>query len=1755
MTFATRTESALRAGAPIGTAADLAHTATSDAQAAAAGTAFGAIRTKNIFGVEQTTLARPSVQASQPFQPRGRTMDLGQANDATPGPRVTTPFQSRWDDPSAVVSDLTKNFWEKDRGLWDNLGGSVSKLGWAAMDAASAPQYYTVRGIKTLLRVDAEKAKHGEAFGFGTGADWRHAWNESKQGSLGQMAYLDLWGDPVTGKHNNYDLLNNPEKTYAFFEGSMAEAKAAGVPRDGLGGTPQNFSGGVDFIGNFLDPTIVLGAAGAAARKAFTTLAAEDVAKVADRTIPISALTSKQAVTRTAVDDVVDTFAARKAGTTAAFAQTDQVRRLGNGEALSYFINEVFKDQTGLALEEQKVLARDALHAAMGDGPAAERIGAYNSRLRTEIEMSRVDPTKVDISGWLDASMPDEERVARIHAAANDDAVLQRELAAHQDWLSRQAQATDRLQKESQGVVNGRGDLAYRWSSKDLNAVTGRGTRASLKTVRNGMFMRPLNMVSGDYLPHVMSLSRPEKSLDTFVEATERAAVELRKVPGARDVLYGMRDQFVSAGTGATGRGAREQIVNDFNKFVDDHLARIHGLDPEAFAQVTARAARARELSITGLSQRIYKALQGAGERNLTDAERANMAHYLEGDADEVLAIQMDSGVHRQLAEIGRAEQERLMLRQQAVAAEQAASTGAEAPVLRSQTRDLVTLVDAREKAHLARAYGATNGFDGFLRKSAIKGWEWAEAGLSTINNFFKLATLFRPAYALRIQGDTQMRLLATLGPLEMASNAWGGLSHFAYNRLTHVSEAEAFDLEERALAAGRLRDATTRLNGIDTKSLALHESAQARLADLQASKAKDRFAAARVRDASGRAKRMTQAEKDALSANIEAKHAARLAALEKESQDHLNRANLGPYSPEDVRYWQGVQKGARTRLKEQLAPKSGKRVRVGKTVARRYLGQSDSIDAKGVAHFASTKDLITKPYRSADEYSRTIRKFDTSDSTANLFTSRTQFEVQTSRGTGQWHYVQGWDNNWAQAYARAVDWQTIEDALGKRVIAAETGDDFQGVFDWLTTDPEGLAYVRDMRRITGQEVDAAALLSNATEHIDRLLPPGSQVRAAARNGHVSKPDILSTWKSEAARPQVPHETEANLIFRSKAVLAYNTFRDRFFNLASTIPENMIGKHPFFQSRYTKHANEMIRGLAPEDLDRLTAHQIDSIRARAANRARRDVGRYMFDTSRQSNIGHLMRFIAPFYGAWADTMVKWSRIFAENPAVLAIGLKLPSLPNQLGLVTDQDGNLVDREGTVYDAQGNKTEKRINPFQGMISLPGLPKALQNATGQQSLKFSKSSANVIFQGDPFWLPGNGPLVTIPVSAVVNASFGTLYPEDDDHSAGATVMRYFLPYGPEQGNLLQVTTSSLSPSFYKAAQAWADKKNGLAVSEFATLYANEYIREQQTGDFLSDDERFAKVSKQTKNSLLMRFMGTYVAPVSLQNESPLEYYVQQYRQDVSTLGYEAGHKKFLEDYPDYLALTVSLSKNTTGLQANDETAVQIKKYRETMASTPDKAWFWAGAASLAPGFNSAVYGNEMTQSIGNATNWSFRTKKDPHEVATDIAVADGWQKFTAFNTQIQTKMKDLGLSSLQTKRAKALGLDVIKSDFISQMREANPAWSEAYDAQNSVGGARSIIQYAAKNMDRIKDDPMLGHDAWLEYFATRATFQGALDHLGLKSMNSQQAETSGIRAAWDAAMLDLSTRSDAFNVAWSHGLAADDLSGDVYTIEGMD
>src|SRR5690606_35701543 len=303
-------------------------------------------------------------------------------------------------------------------------------------------------------------------------------------------------------------------------------------------------------------------------------------------------------------------------------------------------------------------------------------------------------------------------------------------------------------------------------------------------------------------------------------------------------------------------------------------------------------------------------------------------------------------------------------------------------------------------------------------------------------------------------------------------------------------------------------------------------------------------------------------------------------------------------------------------------------------------------------------------------------------------------------------------------------------------------GADEATVVRWLKETPDGRAYFNNLKGTTPE--DAVGIAQEAIEHIDTLLPPGSAIRANAISRGVSDADIKAQWQLPSERPGVQGE---RLVAQRQGALtrAYLRTERTYFNWAASVPEGMMGRHPFYAARFGEHAQRILREGDFADVKHLTPEQLSQVRHRADQLARHDVAEYLFDTSRKSNASHAMRFMSPFYAAWEDSMFKWFKIFGTRPETLPAAWKGVRAPNAMGLTVDRDGNQIMPDGTVVDADGNEIE-RTGIWDGYIVIPlpgGESGPLARAFGAKSVRVAKNSANVVFQGDPWYLPGPGPL----------------------------------------------------------------------------------------------------------------------------------------------------------------------------------------------------------------------------------------------------------------------------------------------------------------------------------------------------------------------------------------------------------------------------
>src|SRR5690606_13181524 len=277
------------------------------------------------------------------------------------------------------------------------------------------------------------------------------------------------------------------------------------------------------------------------------------------------------------------------------------------------------------------------------------------------------------------------------------------------------------------------------------------------------------------------------------------------------------------------------------------------------------------------------------------------------------------------------------------------------------------------------------------------------------------------------------------------------------------------------------------------------------------------------------------------------------------------------------------------------------------------------------------------------------------------------------------------------------------------------------------------------------------------------------------------------------------------------------------------------------------------------------------------------------------------------------------------------------------------------------------------------------------------------SVIFQGEPFWLPGPGPLLSVPANEALVEHLPSSWAE---HPVG----KWLLPFGP----------SAESPAA-QALPQWVKNVNtairaDMDEDRFAQTYAQllaEEMQAQSTGEApqRSRSETMKLVGNRARNFYIMKAFGSQ-APFSTSPQGRLEWYRQEWNRYIEEYGKDA-EDKFREDYPDYFDMTISLSLNETGVRASDAAMGEVKKYRDLVAQTPEYGWAFAGAANLGGEFSQGAYQQQKRQKIGAGTAKTWRTIKDPGEAYNEVQVSKGWAEWNKFSTELNLQLEAAGMT----------------------------------------------------------------------------------------------------------------------------------------------
>jgi hypothetical protein len=1003
------------------------------------------------------------------------------------------------------------------------------------------------------------------------------------------------------------------------------------------------------------------------------------------------------------------------------------------------------------------------------------------------------------------------------------------------------------------------------------------------------------------------------------------------------------------------------------------------------------------------------------------------------------------------------------------------------------------------------------------LHLKAGNAYDAVRAGLDFFQHAWKFGELFRLGYIPRVLGDDLGGQIARLGMASMALRAGWGIKNLATNASTMM-------LKPYYQAAA------------ETKRIGI-QYADNEIVDLQGQIAKEEGVHAMYVKAGSKAYNKAQGQLTAAQKQLDIVQKAGIypqARIDQLNQLVQQRAATAAATPVGV----GVVPAARLQrladYKSHLQWLTDGRAQMQEEMraaiaAQEKVRQGDqAITINGVpipGAFQGVRGQYFQQVISPDE------------SLANVF--------NTNRQLIHGNLMRSWDHGavqvnaianeslHGQAWAHLLNAQMGQDAAARRVLqdaanGVHVDQSAANLMAWFKT-PEGYAY---RQRLGLKMVGDDQVANSIAYDVHEMAPlPGIAQKALEPDGVT--PSFL---KSAIPNPSQRPDAIAPGIGQNYTLLRYHRTLDKviqhWFNTVNEMPAKTWSRHPLFNQLYEAHANSLMQTEAAQGAVHTVA-DADRIAETARRLAVRDTRKLVFDIAHKSDAAAALSLVTPFFSATAEGWQRWARIIAERPEVAGYASKFFNVPLSLGMIQNNDGETITKDGMVYDpSQGKMVEAPMSDRyivarvpQGLLKLPGLGALIRGVTSaneQGQMKLSQESMNLVLAGDPWFNPGQGPIVTIPVNEFV---------KDKPTDAQLAQQMGILPFGPSTANGL--------------VGRLADQYLPSAIKDFLSAYNTSDYRYQQVKLQIMQQAQFnhdnfgapmpsaSQIAARVKDYWRFSAFSAFVRPFSGQNNDPFTFYRQQYNNLLRT-NPNTADQEYLSRYGEsHFIFAQNMSKNLSGAPATMKAAALEQKYGDLIAKYPDLAPLIIGPEGNGP-FSPAAYTYELNNPLSPGSAEMMRTRLTADQAMAENQTRLGWVKYTGFMNGLTATLVSRGLTNMSS--AGAQDLRAAKTAFISMMSNPmlpdgkpnpyyNDAWSTAFNSYDKLKTARLVA-----GMSQLVNDPA---NASMLNDPARSDLRVLQQYIGFR--NQVTTELAQRKAQGGSESLSSSSNSDLLD-AWN-------------------
>lgn len=624
------------------------------------------------------------------------------------------------------------------------------------------------------------------------------------------------------------------------------------------------------------------------------------------------------------------------------------------------------------------------------------------------------------------------------------------------------------------------------------------------------------------------------------------------------------------------------------------------------------------------------------------------------------------------------------------------------------------------------------------------------------------------------------------------------------------------------------------------------------------------------------------------------------------------------------------------------------------------------------------------------------------------------------------------------QQYAELINRQIAHSPIWSRMLNGKSDEE---IIDWLNNTDAGYK----ARKAVGRENQSIELWVN--EHrakFDRYVP-SDRIRNMMRKGYMIEPSTLRRYVADEDLPDI-YGMDVEMLtgnFVARTV-------DFMWKALGTVPIDALSRHPFAKAVYDQEIRHLVNQMDAKYLDN---EMVERLQGQARTRALNEVRTHLFNIADGGNFTDAVRFLAPFWNAQQEALVKWARIISDRPETVVRWLNGQEAVYANFVVTDQNGEEVKSTYTPFRPRSIDGDKSIMESgmwfpedRVLVSIPDwlAESRFGKALGMDMLdtRIPIGSANVVLQGEHPLMPGLGPIVSVPLDKFLRATddvFGVDMAEQDWYE-------WIFPVGRPKGGWRGVMEQML-PGWGRRIQEMNSPEDGLSKVNLMMLIGREMILEaEKNGDPRPDSEDIARAANRL---WMLKTFVSFGSPVQIQFTPKNQFWIDEAHRMQRELGPD-WFDSFIETYGKEAALyAISSSNSVAGVPPTSQGMREFEANKDLVSKFPK----W-GEAMMSPlawmdTFNYDAYEAQFEIPIGPGMG-PMREASSLDERFAESERRIGWHEYRSHMASVEAEMYREGYTSLRVKAAEDLNFE--HQQYLRGLRDKYPAWAEDYDAQEN-------------------------------------------------------------------------------------------------------